>query len=539
MMLRLAFRMSRAATTVATVAGSGFYSCKPTVFSPSLRWLHETISGPNANPVALQMIEYALSLPRSQKTDESYAEAMLMLEQCLDSQSSNVEDTATQNSKGMALLAMSNLSFDRGDTNEAMEQLQRIQTLDKASLGVKVAALEALVGVNLELGNDDASSEIADKCLQLLENDELASTRAGFDSADNRAKALKGFVEFVRGNVKGGSAALSYGEFLHAMRNFSMAKELYRKITGVAENIGFTDINALAACNMASDQVEIAATCALGQLESHMGEFGDAEGTLTKALNKAESLYGPRHPKVGVVLTCLALMFRQKAIHEQSSSLLIQEGLYRRALELLKVPPLDSEGIVDCKTLIANSPDNDATMGASGDIAALARAAYAEALCVQDNRRSEGEKMTSWAVSRWRNNRLSLAEALKISESSNRVPVIDTRTARILRRTYNNKMAEENQKSSEEQPTQPLPRSYGMGVGVPGNHTSSSEKVEWPELVGLTAEEGESKIKEEARAGVQVHVIPANSFVTMDFRQDRVRLFVDADRKIARAPRIG
>ncbi|CAN1135182.1 hypothetical protein LINPERPRIM_LOCUS15684 [Linum perenne] len=315
-----------------------------------------------------------------------------------------------------------------------MEQLQRIQTLDKASLGVKVAALEALVGVNLELGNDDASSEIADKCLQLLENDELASTRAGFDSADNRAKALKGFVEFVRGNVKGaealfgglqgnhdcvGSAALSYGEFLHAMRNFSMAKELYRKITGVAENIGFTDINALAACNMASDQVEIAATCALGQLESHMGEFGDAEGTLTKALNKAESLYGPRHPKVGVVLTCLALMFRQKAIHEQSSSLLIQEGLYRRALELLKVPPLDSE-------------DNDATMGASGDIAALARAAYAEALCVQDNRRSEGEKMTSWAVSRWRNNRLSLAEALKISESSNRVPVIDTRTARIL-----------------------------------------------------------------------------------------------------------
>ncbi|CAN1770020.1 hypothetical protein LINPERHAP1_LOCUS11477 [Linum perenne] len=433
MMLRLAFRMSRAATTVATVAGSGFNSRKPTVFSPSLRWFHETISGPNANPVALQMIEYALSLPRSQKTDESYAEAMLMLEQCLDSQSSNVEDTATENSKSMVLLAMSNLSFDRGDTNEAMEQLQRIQTLDKASLGVKVAALEALVGVNLELGNDDASSEIADKCLQLLQNDELASTSAGFDAADARAKALKGFVEFVRGNVKGaealfeglqgnhdcvGSAALSYGEFLHAMRNFSMAKELYRKITGVAENIGFTDINALAACNMASDQVEIASTCALGQLESHMGEFGDAEGTLTKALNKAESLYGPRHPKVGVVLTCLALMFRQKAIKERSSSLLIQEGLYRRALELLKVPPLDS--------------DNDATMGASGDIAALARAAYAEALCVQDNRRSEGEKMRSWAVARWRNNRLSLAEALKISESSNRVLVIDTRTSRIL-----------------------------------------------------------------------------------------------------------
>lgn len=34
---------------------------------------------------------------------------------------------------------------------------------------------------------------------------------------------------------------------------------------------------------------------------------------------------GPHHPKVGVVLTCMALMFRRKAIQERSSSLLIQE----------------------------------------------------------------------------------------------------------------------------------------------------------------------------------------------------------------------
>lgn len=34
---------------------------------------------------------------------------------------------------------------------------------------------------------------------------------------------------------------------------------------------------------------------------------------------------GAHHPKVGVVLTCIALMYRQKAKVERSSSLLIQE----------------------------------------------------------------------------------------------------------------------------------------------------------------------------------------------------------------------
>ena len=34
---------------------------------------------------------------------------------------------------------------------------------------------------------------------------------------------------------------------------------------------------------------------------------------------------GSHHPNVGTVLTCIALMFRHKAIMEHSSSLLIQE----------------------------------------------------------------------------------------------------------------------------------------------------------------------------------------------------------------------
>lgn len=66
--------------------------------------------------------------------------------------------------------------------------------------------------------------------------------------------------------------ALSYGELLHASQNFSLAKEVYGKvIQGVFGNNDSSELNALAACNMSSDEILLAATCSLGQLEAHMG----------------------------------------------------------------------------------------------------------------------------------------------------------------------------------------------------------------------------------------------------------------------------
>lgn len=57
---------------------------------------------------------------------------------------------------------------------------------------------------------------------------------------------------------------------------------------------------------------------------------------------------------------------------------------------------------------------------------------YAETLCVQQNRKAEGEKLRSLAESAWRNPRLSLAEALDVSENSSKVPVVDARISRVL-----------------------------------------------------------------------------------------------------------
>ncbi|KAH6762870.1 hypothetical protein C2S52_020303 [Perilla frutescens var. hirtella] len=67
----------------------------------------------------------------------------------------------------------------------------------------------------------------------------------------------------------------------------------------------------------------------------------------------------------------------------------------------------------------------------------------------------------------------------------------------------------------------------------------SAGKSEWPEVVGLTAEEAERKIKEEVSAATQLHVLPSDSFVTMDFRTDRVRIFIDSARKVHKPPKIG
>ncbi|XP_057498195.1 uncharacterized protein LOC130782794 [Actinidia eriantha] len=436
-MIRVVTKLSRAATTAARSGGIALVRRKPPVISPtpppprppppvSVRSLC-TNNGPTINPVAIQMINYALALARSRESDELYGQALLVLEQCLALQRDD-------NSKGTVLLAMSTLSYERGNFSEAIEKLQKVEDLNISSVGVRVAATEALVGLHLELGQDDIASTVADVCRHLIDTIGIEIGVGGFEVLDARIKAIEGIVKLVRGNNKKaeaffqgaqedkcctGNIALSYGEFLHVTSNFSMAKELYEKvIQNMVEKKDFNDPYYLAACNMVSEEILLAATCALGQLEAHLGNFGDAEEILTRALTMAEKRFGSHHPKVGIVLTCIAFLFRHKAMQEHSSSLLIQEGLYRRAIDLLSAQPLDPGG-VEAKAH-------------RRDILALARGGYAETLCIQQNRKAEGEKMRSWAESNWRNPRLTLAEALDISEPSSKVPVIDARISRVL-----------------------------------------------------------------------------------------------------------
>ncbi|XP_033137564.1 uncharacterized protein LOC103847475 isoform X1 [Brassica rapa] len=451
-MIHSVAKYARAAAAAATIRGRAISVRSSSVrYSTPLRWIHGEISVPNANHVAIQMVIYALSHARSQKSGESYAQGMLVLEQCLGTQPN--DDQASHDSKATVLLAMSDLLYESGNSSEAIERLKQVMSLTLSSLSIRglfqnldfffryvlslkvvesetvfccvVVAVEALVGLLIQLGQDDASLIVADEFLEMVKERGLENLQ---DVAAT-ANTIKGLAVLVKGNTESaeslfgglennemckGNVALSYGEFLHATGNFEKAKEMYQKaIQGAADTK-----ESMSSCNMNLKAVSLAATFALGQLESHFGNFGDAEETLTSALTSAEEHYGHNHPKVGVILTGVALMYRNKAKRERSSSILIQEGLFRRALELMKAPPLDSEEIINMETQ---------------EVMALARGGYAELLLIQENRKSEGEKMKAWAESAWRNRRVSLSEALTpSSDPLDKVAIIDARTTRLL-----------------------------------------------------------------------------------------------------------
>lgn len=63
-------------------------------------------------------------------------------------------------------------------------------------------------------------------------------------------------------------------------------------------------------------------------------------------------------------------------------------------------------------------------------------------------------------------------------------------------------------------------------------------KKSWPELVGASGEAAVAKIEEE-NAYVFALVVPDGRKVTMDFKCDRVRVFVDAHGKVTQVPHIG
>ncbi|UJR36016.1 hypothetical protein I4U23_028755 [Adineta vaga] len=68
------------------------------------------------------------------------------------------------------------------------------------------------------------------------------------------------------------------------------------------------------------------------------------------------------------------------------------------------------------------------------------------------------------------------------------------------------------------------------------NTIMSNENKSWPEFVGKDAGEVESQLTTE---GFNVEIKQDGSPCTRDYRLDRVRLFVDDNNKIIRAPRTG
>ncbi|KAJ1686504.1 hypothetical protein LUZ63_017894 [Rhynchospora breviuscula] len=404
---------------------------KPVIgpFSPLRLYGVSTATKSHPERIAAEMIRYALVDARTRPSADWREEAMRILEQGI----SNLEEGGEGSVEAIAMLnlAISTLLYERGRFQDSMEKLEAVHQR-APSLAFRVASWEGMMGVRMEMGQEISSVTPGDsleastngnqnnlsliklrangvKGLSSLINGELESAKSFFDGCqDCNAETAEDHI---------GNMLFSYGEYLHCNGNFASAKDTYELAVSASNTKDIPREYFLAAANMVPEELSLAGTCALGQLLSHTGKAAEAEEALTKALTKAEAHFGSTHPKVGVVLMCIAKMFKEKARLEGSSSILVQEGLYRRALDLLKAPEINSEV-------------NDMPVD-KRDIVALARGGYSELLLIQQNRKEEGERMKRWAESVWRNRRLTLAEALDFSEPS-KLAVIDTRICRVI-----------------------------------------------------------------------------------------------------------
>ena len=63
--------------------------------------------------------------------------------------------------------------------------------------------------------------------------------------------------------------------------------------------------------------------------------------------------------------------------------------------------------------------------------------------------------------------------------------------------------------------------------------------TKWPQLVGMPGEQAKAIIIKENPSLTRVDILPDGSMVTMDYREDRVRIFVDEAGNVVGTPSVG
>jgi len=76
-------------------------------------------------------------------------------------------------------------------------------------------------------------------------------------------------------------------------------------------------------------------------------------------------------------------------------------------------------------------------------------------------------------------------------------------------------------------------------IGFFANDKDNNKSGDWSSLVGQSGEEAVAKIKNENSDLENVLIVPHGSMVTMDYRTDRVRVFVDEQGKVSKTPKRG
>ncbi|XP_038063305.1 glu S.griseus protease inhibitor-like [Patiria miniata] len=76
------------------------------------------------------------------------------------------------------------------------------------------------------------------------------------------------------------------------------------------------------------------------------------------------------------------------------------------------------------------------------------------------------------------------------------------------------------------------------GCRQEGGISKRSRKERWPELVGQTGQRAKTVIEREDPT-LQVEIVPYGQVVTADYNTNRVRIFLDRERRVAAPPTIG
>lgn len=390
---------------------------------------------------AMDMIKYAKSL----KSEEpSYSEAVRILQQGL-SFLSKAENPSSHMAFERLQLNLATIHANLSNFEAAIDCLKEVLNSNSAPLLTKGAALEALTALSLQMHQDKAAMDYAVDFGNLWEKEGARSVGAEH-SRDIKYEvlALRRLAEMpnhsepsdIQGpsphdleNVSGASV-LALAQFHHVQGNFAAAKDLYEKALISSRKELESGEFSLSAISMVPEAVHVGAMTGLGQLLTVTGSFEEAEQHLTEALKETEKKKGEKHPQVGVILACVGNLYEQRGAAQGSSEMLLTEGMYKSALDLMKAPPLDSAARDQSGRLV--------------EVVTLTRAHLGGLLAPAAHRCSEVEKLKNWVEASWKLSR-PLPELLHlkrliageskeevVKESKGKTSFVDVRLERVF-----------------------------------------------------------------------------------------------------------
>ena len=91
--------------------------------------------------------------------------------------------------------------------------------------------------------------------------------------------------------------------------------------------------------------------------------------------------------------------------------------------------------------------------------------------------------------------------------------------------------------------------SIGFASAVAGSGFGSAEAKEgiimegtdvdvWAQMVGMPGKQAVAQLEQE-NPNMTIQLVPFGSMVTMDYREDRIRVFVDEQGNVSKPPRVG